>query len=180
MEKEKSLIRSHTIPIQHDKTLQRALILRGHEHLQTYRAGEYRLTMAVSALDSKNYPKAISEFKEALRINPEYAEAHYYLGIMYFLIGRHQDAAEAYKGTINIDSTHYMAHLNLGIVSHLLGQYDDAITAYKKTIQLAPNLAEAHSRLGSVYAIKGMRAEAVNAYKEALRIKLESLINETE
>ena len=55
-------------------------IQRGREHAQTYRAASAHLNRAIDALNSKDYPRAIGEFKLALQHNLESAEGHFYLG----------------------------------------------------------------------------------------------------
>ena len=43
------------------------------------------------------YAKAIESYKEALRQNPEYAEAHFGLGLTYHYMGKQSFAIEEYK-----------------------------------------------------------------------------------
>lgn len=147
-------------------------IQRGREHAQTYRAAAAHLNRAIDALNSKDYPRAIGEFQQALQHNRESAEGHFYLGLTYFMVGNYGEAAASYKRAIVCEPNDPMIHLNLGIVYQLQEQYDEAIAAYKRSIALSPNNAEAHSRLGSVYTAQGKRQEAVAAYKNAVRIKL--------
>ena len=47
--------------------------------------------------------KAIEAFKQAIRIKPDYAEAHYWLGHCYSDLGLHREALEAFKQAVRIE-----------------------------------------------------------------------------
>ena len=53
-------------------------------------------------LNSGDYNSAIPYLKEALLIKPDYADAHYNLGLAYQRLGRQQEAIISYKETIRL------------------------------------------------------------------------------
>ena len=114
--------------------------------------------------------EAIEAYKQAIRIKPDFAEAHCFLGIRYGMLGRNAEAIEAYKQAIRIKPDYPEAHYNLGVTHGELGRNAEAIEAYKQAIRIKPDYAQAHCNLGVKYGELGRHAEAVEAYKEAIRI----------
>ena len=115
------------------------------------------------------YTKAVEAFKQAIRIDPDDADAHYNLGVVYGKLGFHKDEIEAYKQAIRIDPNnahaHYNSYYNLGIAYGQLGFYKDAIAAFKQAIYIDPDDPEAHYNLGITYILIGDRNSALNEYK---------------
>ena len=117
------------------------------------------------------YQEAIESYKQAIRIEPDYADAHNNLGITYGKLGRWQDAIESYKQAIRIEPDYAEAHYNLGFAYDELGLYQDAIESYKQAIRIKPDLAEAHYNLGVAYGKLGRYQDALESYKQAIRIE---------
>jgi len=115
------------------------------------------------------YTKAVEAFKQAIRIDPDDADAHYNLGVVYGKLGFHKDEIEAYKQAIRIDPNnahaHYNSYYNLGIAYGQLGFYNDAVEAFKQAIRIDPDDADAHYNLGVTYILIGDRNSALNEYK---------------
>jgi Flp pilus assembly protein TadD len=75
--------------------------------------------------------KEFEAFKHAIRIKPNWAEAHYNFGVAYGALGRHEDSIEAYKQAIRIKPDFAVAHFNLGIAYLLVGDKGSALEEYK-------------------------------------------------
>ena len=111
------------------------------------------------------YREEIEAYKQAIRIKPDLAEAHYNLGVIYDKLGMYKKAMEAFKQAIRIKPDLAEAHCNLGATYDKLGMYKKAIEAYKQAIRIKPDLAEAHYNLGVVYLILNDRGSALEQYK---------------
>ena len=101
--------------------------------------------------------RQIESYKQAIKINPDYADAHYNLGVAYFNLGMNKEAIDSLQ-TGNKDATlmTQMAHINLGKCAYAnLGKYKEAIEAYKQAIRIDPDYALAHYNLGDVYLSSG-------------------------
>ena len=71
------------------------------------------------------------EYQAALRINPDYAEAHYNLGVVYGQQGRTDEAIREYQAALRINPDYAEAHYNLGVVYWATGpQLREAIREY--------------------------------------------------
>ena len=73
----------------------------------------------------------IDAFKQAIRINPDDAEAHYNLGIAYDESIMYGKAIDAYKQAIRINPDDVKAHSILGASYILLNDKASAIEQYK-------------------------------------------------
>ena len=60
------------------------------------------------------YEEAIEPYKQAIRIDPDYAKAHYNLGTAYHNTGKYKDAIESYKQAIKINLGDAKAHYDHG------------------------------------------------------------------
>ncbi len=79
----------------------------------------------------KAHTKAREAYIQAIRINPNHAEAHYYLGLDYVIFGFRIFAIEAYKQAIRINPYYTEAHYSLGVAYLLIRDRDSALNEYK-------------------------------------------------
>ncbi len=98
-------------------------------------------------LNSGEYNSAIPYLKEALLIKPDYADAHYNLGLAYQRLGRQQEAIISYKETIRLNPNYSKAHNNLGKAYEALGRNDESSAEYKETLRLDPSDTIARNNL---------------------------------
>jgi tetratricopeptide (TPR) repeat protein len=84
------------------------------------------------------YKEAIEALKQAIRINPDYAMAHHYLG---------------------------WAYGNLGMNKEAIDEYKQAIEAFKQETRINPDDATAHFYLGFAHVIFDDRGSALEQYK---------------
>jgi Flp pilus assembly protein TadD len=87
---------------------------------------------------------AVAAFQEALKLNPDFAEAHFRLGLGYEALGKSEEAESEYR---------------------------KAVGSYKKYLEGNENDSEAHYDLGQTYAGLGQYSEAIREYREATRLK---------
>src|SRR6185503_15587738 len=88
--------------------------------------------------------EAVLAFLEAVRLDPDLAEAHFSLGLGYESLGKREEAETQYK---------------------------KAVEAYKKYFVEHDDDAEAHYALGQTYANLAQYSEAIRQYKEATKLK---------
>jgi len=119
--------------------------------------------------------EAIAHYREALRINPHFAEAHINLGDALAGRGRLAEAGEQCNLALPwVNPANFGALNNLGMLLIKLNRIPEAIRCIERAIEIKPDFAEAHSNLGSALALQNHMPEAILQFMEALRIKPDS------
>ncbi len=123
------------------------------------------------ALDKKGQTdEAISQYQEAIRLAPGFAEAHYNLGVALDKRDQTDEAIRQYQEAIRLKPDYAEAQNNLGFALAAKGRFDEAIENYHKAIQINPNSFEALNNLGLALAAKGRFDEAIENYHKAIQI----------
>ncbi|RMF91338.1 MAG: tetratricopeptide repeat protein [Methanobacteriota archaeon] len=95
----------------------------------------------------KEYEEAESAHKKALSLDPNYARAHFNLGIVYEAMGRPKEAMECYRKAIELDSGFGEAYANLGDLYKAERDLDNAIICYKKALEIDSSIENAREAL---------------------------------
>ncbi|MEK7449595.1 MAG: tetratricopeptide repeat-containing serine protease family protein [Planctomycetota bacterium] len=119
---------------------------------------------------NENHKEAIKFYKEAIRIKPDFAQAHDNLGIIYGKSGDYQKAIESFKQAIRIKPDLAQAHYNLGLAYRESGNYPKAIESFKQAIRIEPDFTDAHYNLGIVSGMSGDYPKAIESLKQVIRI----------
>jgi tetratricopeptide (TPR) repeat protein len=114
--------------------------------------------------------KAIEYLNEAIRFNPNFAQAYNNRGLAYRNLGQHQRAIEDYNEAIRLNPNFIQAYNNRGFAYHGLGQYQQTIEDCNEAIRLNPNLAEAYNNRGLAYYGLGQHQRAIEDYNEAVSL----------
>jgi tetratricopeptide (TPR) repeat protein len=108
-----------------------------------------------TALDKKGRTDdAIIHYLEALRIAPDYAEAHINLGIALDKKGRIDDAIKHYLEALRISPDYAEGHNNLGIDLARKGNFDMAVKHFQKALQINPNFSYARANLKKALSLQ--------------------------
>ncbi len=123
---------------------------------------------------------AIAEYQEALRIYPNYAEAHNNLGAILLQSGRTTEAVAEYQAAVRIDPDYADAHSNLGsALSRIPGRLPEATVELETAVRLDPENAPRRAALGYVLLqTPGRMPEAIVQLETAQRIKSDPQVQE--
>ncbi len=108
---------------------------------------------------------------EALRINPNYAEAFYSRGRLYADKGDYSRAIHDYDQALGINPNCVDAFITRGLAYWRSGNYDQAVKDYDQALRLTPDSAEAFYNRALAYEHKGDYERAVQDFSQALRLK---------
>ena len=114
-----------------------------------------------------NFAGAERELERAVRLSPNYAEAHYVLGTALPLVGRLSEAIEAIRRALVLDPL--SAHFSGWLARFMLysGDYDGALAQGHKTLELDEGSIRAPHYIGSAYLAKGDAEAALEWYRRA-------------
>ena len=114
--------------------------------------------------------EAVAEYRKALEIKPDYAEAINDLGVVLFAKGDLEAAIAQYRKALEIQPGSAKIRYNLGNALALHGKLDEAIAQYRKALEIAPDDLEVFNNLGMALGKNGQLDEAIAQYRKALDI----------
>ena len=129
-----------------------------------------RPSLGLHGREADSPGNGLAAYQEAIRLKPDYAEAHYNLGVAYGELGRYQEEIAAYQEAIRLKPDYADAHCNLGVAYGELGRYEEEIAAYQEAIRVKPDDADAHFNLGLAYLARGDRGAALEQSRILLNL----------
>ena len=115
--------------------------------------------------DQNKISLAIEAYKQATAFNPEFADAHFKLGVALALI--ESDTKAAAKEDVNADASAKT------VKTESQKAFEAAIAAYKKQISVTPDDAVLHYNLGRSYEKLDKDSDAERSFREAIRLNPE-------
>ena len=115
-------------------------------------------------------PEAMGQIRQALKINPNSADALNNLGYALQRLDRLEEAITCHREALKLFPEFAEARNNLGVDLQRMGRFEDAESQYREVLKIDPYLAEAHHNLGEVLLRKGKIEEAIVHINAALRI----------
>jgi S1-C subfamily serine protease/Flp pilus assembly protein TadD len=127
------------------------------------------LFRGIAYYSQEDAQKAISDFDQALQLDPNYARAWAWRGIVNGGMDNFDQAISDLSRAIRIDPKLGFAYKRRGDAYDLKGDYDRAIADYNEAILIEPREPETFFARGTTYDHKGDYAKAVADYDEAIR-----------
>ena len=126
--------------------------------------------LAVQSHQNNNLQDAQNYYHKVLKIDPNYAGAHYNLGVIFKELDENQKAKSCYEKAIEIKPNYASAHYNLGTIFQELGEHQKAKDCFEKAIEINPNFVEAHYNLGTIFKELGENQQAKDCYEKTIKI----------
>jgi serine/threonine protein kinase/tetratricopeptide (TPR) repeat protein len=124
-----------------------------------------------AAYERKDYDQAITDFNQAIKLDPKFAKAFSNRGNAYMEKDQVDKALADYSRAIELDPKFAIAYNNRGNAYSKQKDYDRAIADYTQAIRFAPQLAQPFYNRGNAYLDKRAYDKAIADYTEALRIE---------
>ncbi|RLD17184.1 hypothetical protein DRI50_00030 [candidate division KSB1 bacterium] len=112
-------------------------------------------------------------FKQAIQRDPEFWEAYYNLGIVYFNTGKLNLALSQFNKVIQALPNFSKPYFGRGLINYKQGHFEDAIRDFQKVVDLNPNDFKAYYYLGQIYRRLKQFKKAQEALNEAKKINPE-------
>jgi len=122
---------------------------------------------AASYCTDWNWRAAETEFRRAIRLNPNYATAHQVYGVHLVLLGQFDQAIEENRRAQELDPLSPETNAYLGLIFYLARRYDHAIEQLRSTIDMDQNYWFAFLHLGQAYEQKGQFDAAIAMFQKA-------------
>ena len=127
----------------------------------------------------ENIDNAITEFQQALKIDPKYAPAYaglgqaYWIGYQQFDRGKDwlEKASENCRQSLALDKRIPDGYTCLGNVLFGTGKYEEAVQQYQHALELDHSNNDALEGMADSYARMGNPASAEAAYKKAIALR---------
>jgi tetratricopeptide (TPR) repeat protein len=122
---------------------------------------------------------ALYMYKQAVYIDPKYAEAYYNAGVAYEIKYRDKNpdndmAIASYKKAIEVNNDNYAyvrSSMNLARLYRAQQKYDDAIELLRNAMKLEPDSAQLYNESGLVYLDSNHTDYAVKFFDKALKVQ---------
>jgi tetratricopeptide (TPR) repeat protein len=114
---------------------------------------------------------SIKDYKKAITLKPDYAEAYYNLGVTLREVGQIDAALKSYEKSLAIKHEYPGAHNNIGNIFLDLGSLDSAIDHFEWAVAFKPDYAEAHNNLGVVERKQEKFDQAIKSFEKAIAIQ---------
>jgi Flp pilus assembly protein TadD len=121
--------------------------------------------------------EAVQAFMEAVKLDPDLAEAYFRLGLGYESLGKREEAESEYKKAVGAyrkylaeNNGDVEAHYNLGQIYANLGQYSDAIREYREATRLKEDDPDIYYDRGVAHTKLAQYDAAAVAFSKSLEI----------
>ena len=113
---------------------------------------------------------AEQEFRKAIELNPNSADAHHWYGDYLANMGRSEEGLRETRKALESDPLSLIINTTIGRQLYLARQYDQAVEQLRKVLDSEPKFAPARTILESVYAQMGKQREAVEEREKMISL----------
>jgi Flp pilus assembly protein TadD len=131
--------------------------------------------LGVAFVQEKDFVRAESHFKEAVRIYPDYTEATYNLAVLYDLQNRWDESILAYKRILETEkeirsTIRTESQMKLAIALLKRGDMAEAESTIQKVVSDQPENSAAHNYYGIILFKLGRNTDALVQFEKALSL----------
>lgn len=105
----------------------------------------------------KKRAETIAKLREAIRLKPDYWEAHESLGIDLALAGEYQPAQAEFEEVLRVRPAYAEGHLNLGLALARQQHFAEALEQFETTLRLDPRNERARGFVATIHQMQAGR-----------------------
>src|SRR5215831_1344503 len=120
-----------------------------------------------------DFAGAAQEYKRAIALDPNYADARKSYGEYLALMGRSNEALAEMRRAQELEPLSLLINRELGTMLYFAGRFDESIDQLRKTLELDSHDARTHIELGYAFRQNRQYQEAIAEFKKALEINRE-------
>ena len=118
----------------------------------------------------QDWAAADREFRRAIQLNTNYANAHHWYAEYLSLVGQHEAAIREAERARELDPLSSIINTWVGSRYFFARRYDMAVEQYRNVVELDPEFVPAHLALGQAYEKTKMFREAIRELETAVRL----------
>ncbi len=109
----------------------------------------------------------IDRLKQAIVSNPNHADLHYRLGLLYRNRGQIEDAINCFRQATTINPSYMKALIKLGLALGEMDRTDEAVAVFDQALEVRPDYLDLHYQAGLLFAQKHRFEMAVEHFEHA-------------
>jgi serine/threonine protein kinase/Flp pilus assembly protein TadD len=117
-----------------------------------------------------DHAAAEREYRRAIELSPNYANAYDGYGFYFKATGQHEDAIRSCQRALELDPLSLFVQLSLGWAYYFARRYDEALKQSRRVMEMDPNFGFAHWHAGMNYIQKQMYDEAIESFRKAINL----------
>jgi tetratricopeptide (TPR) repeat protein len=121
-------------------------------------------------LDSGRAADAVPALQQALRLQPDFEQAHYNLANAFLALGKTNEAIGEYNNALQLNPNDAQAHYNLGNALLQSNRLPEAIAQYEQALKIIPDSAEIHGNYGQALMRSGQPAAVIPQFARAAEL----------
>jgi TolB-like protein/DNA-binding winged helix-turn-helix (wHTH) protein/Flp pilus assembly protein TadD len=117
-----------------------------------------------------DWETAETEYKRAIKLDPNYATAHQWYSWHLMMMGRISEGIRELNKAESLDPLSLIISADMADALCVARLYDDAVQKSKRTLEMDPNFAVGHYELGQALEQKHMYDEAIVEFQRAIEL----------
>ena len=123
-----------------------------------------------------NWETTEHEYKRAIEINPQNADARQQYGLFLASKGRFDQAIEEAKLAIKFEPDSLLANYHVGWIYWLANRFDKTLEIVWKMIRIDPNFHGAYAQRGTVYLAMEKYEEAIKEFQKSMKLSYDKQV----
>lgn len=115
--------------------------------------------------DANDYETAVTYYRKAVELDPDWFWGHLRLGLAYSHMGQYENAILEWQRLAELEPEEAVAHVLSADTYLEMGQYQKAIEASQKALRIDPGSVSAHYNLGRAHLEMGNKDLASEEYR---------------
>lgn len=121
--------------------------------------------------DPRSFGRAITAYRRAIELDPNFADAHCNLGTVLFNQGKRTESKTCFEQALALAPQHREAHFNLANVLEEEGLNQGALRHFKAAAEIDPFFVDARLNLALLYEKLGLRRAARAHWRAYLQLE---------
>lgn len=146
------------------------LIIQRVNHVKRIKSTRSYVNLGNASFVKSNFDMAISDYNEAIRLNPKNAGAYEERGLAYVMKMDLDKAIDNFSESIRLNPKDAIVYCERGGIYDAKGEYDNAINDFDEALRIDPKNIKALLKRGAVYSKKKELEKAINDYNQVLQL----------